>query len=190
MTQSNAHTPYAAKFAGLEVCPIASFTWKSRALLQCRFFNWLAIKNCCWTSDRLARCSLPHQAACPFRDQHEETMDHLLVTCVFAREIWLWVLSAADRRDVVATGSETLQSWCIRQEQVQDRRRTTRAITLLVMWELWKHRNGIVFDGVTPSTTTVIERINTEGRVWRDAGLLKGDHEGFFVCLSRWVTRE
>lgn len=186
----SARSAYAAKFAGLELSPTASFTWKPRAPLQCRFFNWLAIRNRCWTSDRLARRGLPHQAACPFCDQHDETMDHLLVTCVFAREIWLWVLTAAGRQAVVATSSETLQSWCIRQEQVQDHRRTTRAITLLVSWELWKHRNGIVFDGVTPSTMTVIERINTEGRVWREAGLLKGDLEGFFAGLSRRIVRE
>ena len=54
----------------------------------------------------------------------------------------------------------------------------------------WPTRRCIVFDEVTPSTMKVIERINNEGRVWREAGLLKGDLEGFFAGLSMWVVRE
>ena len=48
---------YAAAFWGREVIPTADLTWKSRAPMQCRFFTWLAMKDRCWTSDRLARMS-------------------------------------------------------------------------------------------------------------------------------------
>lgn len=79
---------YEAKFMGREVTPMAGFTWKSRAPLRCRFFAWLTLQNRCWTSDRLARHGLDHQEACPFCAQHEETIDHILMDCVFAREVW------------------------------------------------------------------------------------------------------
>ena len=83
----SARSAYAARFWGLQVAPEAQFTWGSRAPLRCRFFSWLALKNRCWTSDRLARRGLPHQAACPLCDQEEETIHHLLLGCVFARHI-------------------------------------------------------------------------------------------------------
>jgi hypothetical protein len=35
---------------------------------------------------------LPHPDACPFFDQGEETINHLLTGCVFAREVWTLVL--------------------------------------------------------------------------------------------------
>uniref|UniRef100_A0A452YW54 Reverse transcriptase zinc-binding domain-containing protein n=1 Tax=Aegilops tauschii subsp. strangulata TaxID=200361 RepID=A0A452YW54_AEGTS len=73
---------------GLEVSPTAAFTWKSKVPLQCHFFMWLANKNRCWTSDRLATRGLPHQDTCPFCDQHEESIQHLLLSCVFARQVW------------------------------------------------------------------------------------------------------
>lgn len=85
---------YAAKFWGREVAPTAMFTWKSRAPLQCRFFTWLALRNRCWTSDRLARRGLDHQEACPLCDQEEETINHLLLECVFTREVWAAVCRA------------------------------------------------------------------------------------------------
>ncbi|XP_073363040.1 uncharacterized protein [Aegilops tauschii subsp. strangulata] len=51
----SARSAYAAKFMGRQRSPTTSFTWKSKALLRCHFFTWLALRNRCWTSDRLAR---------------------------------------------------------------------------------------------------------------------------------------
>jgi hypothetical protein len=60
----------------------------SRAPPNCRVFLWLAARNMCWTADRLSRRGLPYPVACPFCDQVEESLDHLLVGCVLAREVW------------------------------------------------------------------------------------------------------
>jgi len=46
----------------------------------------------CWTADRLARKGLPHPTVCPLSDQVEETIDHLLISCVFSRQMWFNVL--------------------------------------------------------------------------------------------------
>lgn len=56
------------------------------------FFVWLAINNKCWTYDRLAKRGLPHQSACPFCDQAEETINHILAACVLSREVCTWFL--------------------------------------------------------------------------------------------------
>jgi hypothetical protein len=41
---------------------------------------------------RLARRGLPHPKKCPLCDQEDETMDHLLVSCIFARQFWYLLL--------------------------------------------------------------------------------------------------
>lgn len=51
------------------------------------------------------------------------------------------------------------------------------------MWEPWKHRNGIVFDGATPSLGHVTRRIEVEGRAWMAAGLLRTDFAALLVEL-------
>lgn len=61
---------------------------------------------------------------------------------------------------------------------------------LLVMWELWKHRNAIVFDEATASLQQVLHRIASEGKVWRQAGLLRGELDTFFVEALEWARRE
>ena len=58
---------------------------------------------------------------------------------------------------------------------------------MLVLWEIWKHRNVVVFDGVTPATHVVLQRVECEGRAWQAAGEFKGDMERFLGALHRWT---
>ena len=181
---------YAAKFAGLEIAPTAEFTWVSRAPLQDRFFVWLAMKNRCWTSDRLARRGLPHQSSCPFCGQHEETIAHIMIGCAFAREVWSKVCLALGQPDSAPTATESLPEWCIRQDEIGQHRKLARTISILVLWELWIHRNAVIFDGEAPSTQKVLKCIDSEARAWKQAGLLRGEVEGFMLGLALWVSSE
>ena len=60
--------------------------WKTWAPAKCRFFLWLVAHKRCWTSDRLARCGLPHPEKLPLCDQADESIDHLLIASVFSRQ--------------------------------------------------------------------------------------------------------
>lgn len=182
-------TAYAAKFWGKEVTPTADFTWKSKAPLRCRFFAWTVFQNRCWTSDRLARRGLDHQDTCPFYDQEEESINHILVGCVLAREIWTAICLALDKPEWTPGPHTVLAEWCNTMTGTRLCMRDVRALVMLVMWELWKHRNAIVFDGATPSWLHVIARIVAEGRIWKRAGIFKGDVEALLVGVERW-TRE
>lgn len=143
--------------------------------MRCRFFAWLALRNMCWTPDRLARRGLDHQERCPFYDQEEESMVHIMLQCIFTKEVWTsWIL----------TSGSTLVEWCNDKNESNLCKKDIRALMILVMWELWKHRNRIVFEGATPSTKYVTKRIANEGRVWRATCLLKDGVDDFLVALT------
>lgn len=65
-----------------------------------------------------------------------------------------------------------------------------RTFFTLVLWELWKHRNAIVFDGASPSVPALATRIVDEGRRWQQAGKLKGSWEASFADVERWARGE
>lgn len=46
----------------------------------------------CWTADRLAKRGLPHPEKCAMCDQ-EETVQHILTDCAFARQLWYSILT-------------------------------------------------------------------------------------------------
>ena len=72
--------------------PMHAPIWKSRAPMSYKFLTWLVSKNQCWTADRLHKRGMPHPAACPLCDQEPETLRHLLLRCVVARQVWhVWL---------------------------------------------------------------------------------------------------
>jgi hypothetical protein len=62
-------------------------------LLNVSFFLWLAIRNKCWTADRLQKREMPHPDVCPMCDQAQETIQQLLTACIFAPQFWHKVLA-------------------------------------------------------------------------------------------------
>lgn len=148
------------------------------------------MRNRCWTSDRLARRGLPHQATCPFCSQQVETINHILLTCVFARTLWLWIWDALGEPGNAPGTEDELVEWCSTRVATQCVTRDLKAILTLCLWELWKHRNAIVFDGETPSLQTALRNIDREGRTWRSAGKFKGDLEFFFSGIYRRASGE
>jgi hypothetical protein len=90
--QYSAKSAYEAMFIGAVQFNPWERIWKSWAPGKCKFFLWLTTRNKCWTADRLAKRGLAHPKHCPLCGQEEETIDHLLLSCVFSRQIWFYVL--------------------------------------------------------------------------------------------------
>jgi hypothetical protein len=90
----SAKSCYLATFHGSIKFSPWKLIWKTWAPPRIRFFLWQALKNRCWTADRLQRRHLPHPPRCVLCDQEQETMHHLLITCPFSRQVWHDALSS------------------------------------------------------------------------------------------------
>lgn len=147
--------------------------WKSWAPLRCKFFVWLAIKNRVWTADRLAKRCLPHPTACPLCDQAEETIQHILVSCVFARQVWSLILNKLGLLAIATQSGCTRFSawWCQSIKNVEKSlRKGLDSLIILVAWVIWKNRNSCVFEGATPCIQRVLLAVVEEDNMWCLAG--------------------
>jgi hypothetical protein len=147
--------------------------WRSWAPPKCKFFMWLASLNRCWTAGRLARRGLDHPAKCLLCDQGQEIILHILLQCVFAREVWHHILSLIGLQQVSPERDAAhFQDWWSKFELAVPKlqRKGFNSIVLLVAWRLWKHRNTCVFDGASPSISRIIEDIKEDARLWGLAG--------------------
>ena len=89
-----------AFFLGAILFEPSKLIWSNWAPRNCNFFLWLVAHNHCWTVDRLARRGLPHPEHCPFCDQEDETIQHLLCSCVFSLQFWHQLLRRFGLPDV------------------------------------------------------------------------------------------
>jgi hypothetical protein len=134
---------------------------------------WLASLNRWWTVDRLARRGLDHPIHCMLCEQEEETIQHILVSCVFSREVWFRVLSLVGlQRCTPEPGEENFQEWWQAAElKVPKQARSGfNSLVSLVVWCFWKQRNACVFDGVSPEVPRTILDIRNEATLWCMAG--------------------
>ena len=150
--------------------------WKSWVPLRCRFFIWLVFKKRCWTADNLAKRGLPHPNACPLCDQEDENIQHLLVGCVFSRQLWFYIFQAIKMPELAPNIAETsFPKWWRKVVKLvpKERRQGLNSLIILTAWEIWKHKNSCVFENSEPNTLTLITRIVEECRLWRWAGASK-----------------
>uniref|UniRef100_A0A8R7PEW2 Reverse transcriptase zinc-binding domain-containing protein n=1 Tax=Triticum urartu TaxID=4572 RepID=A0A8R7PEW2_TRIUA len=89
---------------------------------------------------------MPHSPACPLCDQEPETISHLLLGCVFARQVWSAITGNWGKPQWTPThGAKLVQWWTSLNVETRMRKEAWTVITL-VAWTIWKHRNDVVFN--------------------------------------------
>jgi hypothetical protein len=81
---------------------------------QCRFFIWLVEHDRCWTANKLAKWGVDHTEWCTLCGQQAETINHLLVSCVFARQVWIGLLQPVGLLKLVPQPADKVfdEWWC------------------------------------------------------------------------------
>jgi hypothetical protein len=138
------------------------------------FFMWLVVHDRCWTADRLAKRGLPHPQYCPLWDQEEETINHLLVACIFSRQAWYIVLQKLGL-EILAPQPHTFsfEDWW---EQVDKAvaapaRKGLNSVIILMAWSIWNHRNRCAFDGQQTTLSALLSAFQEDLHQWELMGL-------------------
>jgi hypothetical protein len=143
--------------------------WKTWAPPKCRIFLWLVSHKRCWTADRLERHGLPHPEKCPLCDRENEDIDHLLVSCVFARQFWYHLLRQVGLHLLAPQPTDYLfDDWWEKVSLATSglTRRGLNSLIILGAWTIWNHRNKCVFDGANPSMVEILILAGEEQRQW------------------------
>jgi hypothetical protein len=100
---------------------------------------------------KLARRELPHSERCPLYDQEEESIEHLLASCIFARQFWFQLLRSIGLQSLARGHGERFENWWrTRSSQLVGlHQKGFNSLVILGAWVIWKHRNRCVFDGAT-----------------------------------------
>jgi len=147
--------------------------WKSWAPGKCKTFLWLAIRDRCWTADRLQKRGLPHPDRCPLCDQEQETVQHILAAFVFARQFWFAILQSLNLVALVPNRRTTsLMDWWKKSWRKISKqcKKGFNSLVILGAWILWKHRNACVFEGSAPNLQLALQSFSDELHLWQAAG--------------------
>jgi hypothetical protein len=112
-------------------------------------------------ADPLERRGLDHPEKCILCDQEEEIAQHILLSCVFARDIWCKVLSTVGLQFLTPGICDSIQQeWLSAAvSQVPKVQKGLNSFIILAVWWLWKHRTLCVFERASPSSTVILQHI-------------------------------
>ena len=169
----SAKSAYESLFLGAQTFGPAEIIWKTWAPAKCHFFMWLVAHNRCWTADRLAKRGLPKPEQCPLCDQEDEDINHLLTSCVFARQFWFLFLRQVGLHSLAPQPDDrSFVAWWERVSAATSGlvQRGLNSLIILGAWLIWKHRNRCVFDKASPNMTQMLILAGEERRLWALAG--------------------
>lgn len=112
--QYSASSAYGAMFFGCSRPLGARLVWKTSAPPRIKFFFWLVLHGRCWTAHRRWRHGLQDTCSCIIYDQAEETMDHIILGCVFSREVWESCLRTFRLNDLITVHQRDIVEWWLR----------------------------------------------------------------------------
>jgi hypothetical protein len=166
---------YSNSFRHLQPDELATAVWRSAAPQKCKIFCWLAKHRRLPTNARRFQHQLATSVACPSCPLDED-VDHLLLTCHRAREMWLFFSPASN-----------LNGPCSFPELLQRRCQSLEASTvhLAIAWNIWKRRNTLVFNGTDEPLLVAAKRCVEDVRLW--AYRCKNNDSS--SSLNMWCTR-
>ncbi|WVZ91735.1 hypothetical protein U9M48_037868 [Paspalum notatum var. saurae] len=163
---------YQSCFFGSTMMLGAKFIWKSKVPPKVKFFAWLAALDRCWTAVRRHRHGLQDSDTCALCDQESECINHLLLRCSFAREVWFLVLRPVSWHSLIPGPMDSMMSWwsSARKRVHKEFRKGFDALVLLSLWMIWKERNARVFGRRPSSPSELLSLLLSEANLWVLAG--------------------
>ena len=106
-------------------------------------------------------------------DQVEEDIQHILIGCVFAKQVWFQMLSKVGLSVLAPQAADTsFEDWWIKIEKLAPTvfRKGINSLIILGAWMIWKQRNDCVFNEVSTNVQRILTHIEEEAHLWCLAG--------------------
>ncbi|XP_021985657.1 uncharacterized protein LOC110881815 [Helianthus annuus] len=131
-------------------------------------FLWRVVLDRIPTKEALMarRISLP-SASCIFCNDVIETVDHLLVTCDFAQQVWTLILQWINIHLPRFTLSVIqLSEQILSHKTHKALKRAIWAVVAATCWNIWRTRNDFIFKHKSPQLTKLIGDIKAHSFLW------------------------
>ncbi|XP_031120628.1 uncharacterized protein LOC116023758 [Ipomoea triloba] len=161
-----------------------AWIWKITCVERVKLFVWKVAVNGLLTNAERLRRGLSSNADCPRCGAHDESIDHLLRHCDFAKECWE---SASTPAGFMASFHLPLTDWMMKActTQTQDDGSRWNTVFPYLLWNMWKARNNLVFNSINGSANDIIIKANREAK---EAHRILLKHTGPLHARQTWVA--
>ena len=135
--------------------------WKLNVPPRVHVFLWLLSHNKIMTKDNLRKRQIIKPEECLFCSD-KESVQHLMFECIVAKNIWA-IISETFAVNIGTSFESVARYWVS-----NSKNSALNSVCAAVMWNLWKFRNDLVFNGVLwINIKQVWRRILSSVQSWR-----------------------
>lgn len=122
--------------------------WKADSEGKHKFFAWLLVESKILTADKLMSKHWPCNPICSLCNNDQETAEHLVLHCNFARQVWEKMTDWSQQLvQPPQNGIQILDWWEKELAHLPKKiRKIKAAMMMYCAWNLWKERNRRVFE--------------------------------------------
>ncbi|XP_019167697.1 PREDICTED: uncharacterized protein LOC109163410 [Ipomoea nil] len=136
-----------------------SWVWKMRVTERCRLFLWLLMRGRLLTNMERWRKGMTEDTLCATCGDGDETMNHVLMECSFAKDCWRRTHHPVSFQYSLVT---PLKSWvknnCCASDWING---CPWGVTFIyTCWEIWKARNQRIFENTASAPMDIMRRAN------------------------------
>ncbi|XP_018436156.1 uncharacterized protein LOC108808524 [Raphanus sativus] len=125
------------------------------------FTMWVTNYDRLPTRTRLQAWGLPVPTTCPLCNTHDETRDHLFLSCCYSDQVWASVFARCNPPAQRFAVWSKLLSW-IRSAHSRRMRLLRKLVSQAVVFHLWKQRNNLIHNSEALPAATVFRFIDKE----------------------------
>ena len=139
--------------------------WKVKTAPKIQVFLWKSIKGDIAVSARLLTRGIKNYDGCLLCDAEEETVNHLLFLCPYARQVWAvanFPTPSGGFGDSIVGNFRYIFSLG-RNEHLPSE---VRRVFPWIVWLLWKNRNKMFFDGSLYPQDLLVRKAYEDSAAW------------------------
>jgi hypothetical protein len=168
-----------------EMLEVLKSLWKNDLPSKVLVFGWRLLLQRLPTRRALHHRGILHNQqalSCVFCSHHLEDCEHLFFDCSFIKGVWNLVFQWIGRSSSTGAGVMGIHHFSSFGILFRNPKcgRSKHLIWLTTTWCVWKLRNQVVFNGVVPSLSSLMEDIKTFSWLWFNGRIASNSCISFF----------
>lgn len=159
--------------------------WFKNAVPKHSFNFWVANLDRLPVNARLAQWSPHLSPLCTFCSDHEESRDHMLITCVFATEIWNLLFRHLDIYPIQFQSWNDLILWLLEPISSGKSSLLRKLASQAAVYLIWRERNNRSHDAPATPPDILFKQLD---RLIKDILLARRLKKGCLSLLSLWLS--
>lgn len=144
--------------------------WKLKIPSRVKVFLWIAARNRIFTANTLARKGWYGPSMCALCSSNEETLEHILFSCTYARSVWNRItrgFRSAQHLLPSNFSGDLSTRWIRARGSLRGRQITFFDVCFAAAcWELWKQRNMRIFNDWTTQSDELGKGVLSMVKLW------------------------